>query len=61
MAVIRYKVKSFVPVPAWITSEQKAKLKALSAASRISQQAHLREALDDLFLKYRKALKGAKR
>lgn len=51
------KPKNFVLIPAFVRPDQKEALKKLSAASRISQQAHLREALDDLFSKHSASLK----
>jgi hypothetical protein len=45
---------NFVPIAAFVTPQQKDGLKALSARTRIPQQALLREALDDLLVKYSK-------
>jgi hypothetical protein len=45
---------NFVPIAAFVTPTQKSELKALSAKTRIPQQALLREALDDLFAKHAK-------
>jgi hypothetical protein len=45
---------NFVPIAAFVTPAQKSALKALSAKTRIPQQALLREALDDLFVKHNK-------
>ena len=51
---IHRKPVNFVPIAAFVTPAQKTGLKALSAKTRIPQQALLREALDDLFEKYSK-------
>jgi hypothetical protein len=45
---------NFVPIAAFVTPQQRDGLKALSAKTRIPQQALLREALDDLLAKYSK-------
>lgn len=45
-------------MPAYLTPKQKAELAKLSALTRVSQQAYLREAVDDLLRKYRKSVKG---
>jgi hypothetical protein len=45
---------NFVPIAAFVTPQQRDGLKALSAKTRIPQQALLREALDDLFAKHSK-------
>ena len=45
---------NFVPIAAFVTPAQRAGLKALSAKTRIPQQALLREALDDLLAKHSK-------
>jgi hypothetical protein len=42
---------------AYLTPSQKSGLEKLSKATRVSQQAYLREAVDDLLKKYRKAKK----
>lgn len=47
--------KNFVPVHVWITPAQRVALKALSTRTRIPQQAHWREAIDDLLAKYKVA------
>jgi hypothetical protein len=45
---------NFVPIAAFVTPQQRDGLKALSAKTRIPQQALLREALDDLLAKHSK-------
>ncbi|HTE41649.1 MAG TPA: ribbon-helix-helix domain-containing protein [Steroidobacteraceae bacterium] len=48
---------NFKQIAAFVTPEQHEALKALSALTRIPQQAHLREAIDDLLRKYAKEVK----
>lgn len=47
--------RNFVPVHVWITPTQRKALKALSTRTRVPQQAHWREAIDDLLAKYKVA------
>ena len=51
------KPTSFKQIAAFVTPEQHEALKALSAMTRIPQQAHIREAIDDLLRKYAKEMK----
>ena len=48
---------NLVQMPAYLTPKQKAELSRLSKATRVSMQAYLREAVDDLLVKYKKHLK----
>jgi hypothetical protein len=48
---------NYTQVACFVTPEQKTALKRLSQATRIPQQAHLREAVDDLLKKYARDLK----
>lgn len=41
-------------IACWVTEQQRDALRALSEKTRIPQQSHLREAIDDLLAKYRK-------
>lgn len=50
--------KRLVQVPFQITEEKRAALRALSAHTRVPQQAYLREALDDLLKKYGKEVRS---
>ncbi len=51
---------NLVQMPAYLTPKQKAGLEKLSKATRVSQQAYLREAVDDLLKKYRRKTGGAR-
>ncbi len=45
---------NLVQMPAYLTPKQKAGLEKLSAATRVSQQAYLREGVDYVLTKYGK-------
>jgi hypothetical protein len=40
-------------IACYVTPEQRDALRALSARTRVAQQVHLREAIDDLLAKYK--------
>ncbi len=51
---------NLVQMPAYLTPKQKAGLEKLSAATRVSQQAYLREGIDMVLARYKKQLRGGK-
>ena len=57
------KIGKRIMTPMYLDPSQKEKLKRLSAVTRVPMSVYVREALDDLFVKYAKELKrkGAKR
>ena len=47
-----------IPVIAYLTPEQKKTLDQLAKATRIPKSIYIREAIDDLLVKYKAKLKG---